>query len=192
METLNYGLFSYINRFAGVNPVLDKVGVASASYMPLVFVLWAAYLWFTGTERERNIVLIVAYAAITGLLINYAITKMYFHPRPFMLHMGRLLIPHSQETSFPSDHATFMLSVALAASCFRRTRAAAGVLFVLGLVGGLSRVFCGLHFPLDIAGSLGVALVSSATICVLGHMLGKVNRRVLEMYDTMLRRLGSG
>ena len=189
LSSLNYRVFDYINHLAGISPVVDKVGIVLASYMPLVFILWVAYLWFSGGKEKRNIALFLVYAAVLGLLVNYAITKVYFHPRPFMLHMGRLLIPHSPETSFPSDHATFMLSIAVTALCFRKTRTAGVALVVLGIVGGLARVFCGLHFPLDIAGSFGVALLSSIFICLVKDWLSRLNGNLLDAYDSALSRL---
>ncbi len=189
LEPLNYRLFDYINHFAGMSPVVDTVGIILASYMPLVFVLWVAYLWFFGRKERRNIALFLVYAAVLGLLVNYAITKVYFHPRPFMLHMGRLLIPHSPETSFPSDHATFMLSIAITALCFRKTRTAGVALFLLGLVGGMARVFCGLHFPLDIAGSFGVALFSFIFICLVKDWLSRLSGNLLDAYDSVLSQL---
>lgn len=188
LEPLNYRLFDYINHFAGMSPVVDTVGIILASYMPLVFVLWVAYLWFFGRKERRNIALFLVYAAVLGLLVNYAITKVYFHPRPFMLHMGRLLIPHSPETSFPSDHATFMLSIAITALCFRKTRTAGVALFLLGLVGGMARVFCGLHFPLDIAGSFVVSLVSSLFLCRLDRQLNHINEALVKTYESVIAK----
>lgn len=189
MEQFNFNLYHMINSFAGVNPILDKAAIIFASYMPIVFVIWLLYLWFWGGEEKRNIALFVVYAASLGLIINFIITKLYFHPRPFMLHMGKLLIPHSPETSFPSDHATFMLSIAFVAMCFRATRFAGIVLFILGIIGGTARIFCGLHFPLDVIGSLAVGLLSSLIICCLRKPLKHLNGVLIRLYKNILIKI---
>ena len=185
MEKLNTLIFLWLNHFAGVSPVLDAVGILLAKYMPVVFAFWVLYWWFARGEEGRRIVLYVVESAALGLALNFVITSVYFHPRPFMLSLGKLLIPHAPETSFPSDHATLMLSMALTALCFHPTRRSGSVLLVLGLLGGLARVFCGLHFPLDIVGSLGVALIATALIMALARRLLPLNDRLLGVYEAL-------
>ena len=65
-----------------------------------------------------------------------------------MIPVGTTLFPYAAETSFPSDHTTFMLSIALMMSYFKETRKIGIILAVLGLIGGLSRVFCRSTFPI--------------------------------------------
>lgn len=186
IEKFNVAVFEYINRFAGLNPSVDNVAKITAGYMPFVFVLGLAYLWFSRQGKQRHIALYGGYAAIVGLTLNLLITSLYFHPRPFMLSLGTLLVPHAPETSFPSDHTTLMLSIAFALACFERTRKM-GILFAaLGLLGGTARVFCGLHFPLDILGSAGVALVSAFVVRAASRKLSGLNDKLISWYDKVL------
>ncbi len=189
MELLNTKIFLDINQFAGINPYLDSLGKVVASYMPIIFVLWLTFLWFSDGRNYRKVVLYGLSAAALGLLLNLVITKVYYHPRPFMIPVGKLLIPHAPETSFPSDHTTFMLSVAIMLIYFRATRISGSALFILGLLGGLARVYCGLHFPLDIVGSLGVAIITASLLYLLRHALDKVIDRVLDWYDAVCHRV---
>jgi len=182
-------LFMAINRFADTNPHLDSLARIVASYMPLIFLGWLAFLWFSRGKSNRAIVLYSVAAAVLGLLLNFVITKVYFHPRPFMIPVGKLLIPHGPETSFPSDHTTFMLSIAIILLYFRESRIGGVALFLLGLAGGFARVFCGLHFPLDIAGSFGVALIATGLVYLLRHALAKINNSILRGYDALSHRL---
>lgn len=186
VEKMNIALFLWLNHFAGLSPLGDVVGMVMAKYMPLLFALWALYWWFARGKEGQRIVLYVAEATALGLTLNFIITTVYFHPRPFMLSLGTLLISHAPETSFPSDHATLMLTMALAALYFRPTRADGGVLLVWAFLGGMARVFCGLHFPLDIVGSLGVALVSTAVIVLFKAKLASLNARLLRLYDNWI------
>lgn len=161
IEDVNIALFKSINHLAGINPVLDYLGIITANYLPFIFILWLAYLGFRKEGAGKKIALYAGFSAAIGLLLNFLITSIYYHPRPFMLHLGTLLIRHTAETSFPSDHTTFMLSIAFLLIYYSETRVSGIVLSILGVVGGLARVFAGLHFPLDILGSIGVALTAS-------------------------------
>jgi len=176
---MDMALFEIFNGFAGKNHVIDVVAMLIAEYFPYVFSLILAYLWlFKSRWRER--VLFAGYAAIIGLAANLLITLVYFHPRPFMMHAGTLLIPHASETSFPSDHGTLMCSVAFMLLTSHELRSSGATFVALSCIGGFARVYCGLHFPLDIYGSLLVAVCSTAVVYVLApRLLMPFNRLVM-------------
>lgn len=187
IEKFNVAAFEHINRFAGVNPIVDNVAKITAGYLPFVFVLGLIYLWFSRQDEHRHIALYGGYAAIVGLTLNLLITSLYFHPRPFMLSLGTLLVPHVPETSFPSDHTTWMLSIAFILAHFEETRKTGIVFVALGLLGGAARVFCGLHFPLDILGSAGVAAISLLLIQLSQSKLAGLNDRIIDFYTKIVR-----
>jgi undecaprenyl-diphosphatase len=167
--------------------VLDSISRISTKYLPFIFVLWLIYSWFSRKNEYKNSVLYSGYSAILALLLNSLISTLYYHPRPFMLNMGKLLIYHAPETSFPSDHTTFMLSIAFMLTYFKETRKSGLALSILGFIGGLSRVFCGLHFPIDIIGSFGVALLSSFLIYSLQTKLKTLNQIIIRLYFKVIK-----
>ena len=118
-NNLNTIIFNEINYFAGKNIFADKLGILIAEYLPIVFVLFLIYLWFN-KNKNKEFALYSGYSAILGILLNFLITLFYFHPRPFMNKVGTLLINHASETSFPSDHTTFMLSIAFMLLYFKK------------------------------------------------------------------------
>ncbi|MCL5674372.1 MAG: undecaprenyl-diphosphatase [Candidatus Omnitrophica bacterium] len=185
LNRINDSLFLSINRFAGVNPVLDAVIKLFAIYLPLIFIAVLLYYWFfkKTDDVSRETLLLVIWNAVLGLFINFLIGLFYFHPRPFMLHLGKLLIPHKPDSSFPSDHATFMFSISLAVFFFNKYRTAGIGLFCLAAIGGLSRVFTGVHFPFDIAGSLIVSIISTIIIFMLNNILLQVNQKLVKFYN---------
>ena len=164
IEQLNFTLFHLINQYAGLNPVIDALGIFAAQYMPVIIILVLAILWILKGNSTRDVILYGIYASIIGLVINYVIGLVYFHPRPFMIGLGTQLFQYPAETSFPSDHTTFMVSIALIFLYFKETRVYGVILLILGLIGGLARVFSGVHFPLDILGSVVVSIISSLII----------------------------
>jgi undecaprenyl-diphosphatase len=182
IEQLNYTLFHLINQYAGVNPLVDTLAILAAKYMPLVVIVGMVVLWIKNGKRTRDIVLYGFYAAILGLLINYLIGFIYFHPRPFMVPTGTLLFPYSADSSFPSDHSTLIFSMAMILAYFKETRIAGLVFLVLGLIGGFARVFCGVHFPLDILGSLVVAAVCAVIIYQLRDVFTPLNEFIKGLY----------
>lgn len=188
IEQLNIALFHMINQYAGLNPLADNIGILTAQYMPLLFVIALIYLWIKKGTTTKNIVLYSIYAAILGLIINYIIGQFYFHPRPFMIPVGTTLFHYPAETSFPSDHTTFMLSIAFLMSYFKETRKISLILVILGLIGGFSRVFAGVHFPLDIIGSLGVSIIASLTVYYLKDSLTSLNRKIEVLYSKIAGR----
>ncbi len=188
MEQINISIFFAINQFAGRNPLIDNLAILTAEYLPVVFLLPLLYLWFGQKENGKDYALFAAYSAVLGIILNFIITLVYFHPRPFMEGMGRALINHADETSFPSDHTTLMLSFAMMLFFFKSTRTIGCVLSAVGLVGGVARVFCGIHFPFDIVGSLFVAFVSAVIIWFLREKLPILNKHIISLYIKLFGR----
>ncbi len=190
LEEINYSLFSNVNKFAGYNPIFDITAELTAEYLPFLFILLMMYYWFFKKDDTSRINLLsIGWSTLLALFINFLITIFYFHPRPFMLHMGKLLISHGTETSFPSDHATFMFSIAFAFIIHDEFRKTGIILTILTLIGGTTRVFVGVHFPFDIAGSFGVGLISTMIIFILRDVFAPMNKRLVEFYKDVLLRL---
>lgn len=177
-----------INQYAGSDQVVDKIAVAIAEYLPYVFILILIYLWFSANSENKHSALYSGYSAIVGVLVNLFITLFYFHPRPFMENIGTALIKHAPETSFASDHTTFMLSVATMLMFAKSTRVIGIILFLLGLFGGFLRVFCGIHFPADIFGSIVFSVFASIVIFTLRKILMPVNNYVILVYMRLLNK----
>lgn len=183
IEQLNIALFKLINQYAGINPIFDSITVFAAEYMPVVVILFMLYLWIRKGDNKHDILLYSVYAGITGLIINYLIGLVYFHPRPSMLHLGTQLFQYPTDSSFPSDHTTLMVSIALMLIYFRETRIYGIIILILGLIGGFARVFSGIHFPFDIFGSVIVAIISSALIFYFKKGFDPLNNLIKQIYS---------
>ena len=188
IEQLNINTFLFLNHFVNKAAWFDDLAIISAEYLPLVFIALLVYLWFANKRDGRNSALYAGYSALIGLSLNFIITLFYFHPRPFMNNLGTALMVHAPETSFPSDHTTFMLSIAVTLLLLKGTRKMGMLLIVLATTGGLSRVVCGIHYPLDLVGSLMVALVSSAFIVTFKGNLAKLNQYIIGLYGRILNQ----
>lgn len=192
LEQININIFSAINQFAGRYPLIDGLAVMAAEYLPFFFLVPLIYLWFSSKENSKDYALFAGYSSVLGIVLNFAITLIYFHPRPFMEGIGHTLFNHADETSFPSDHTTLMLSFALMLLFFKSTRTMGCILTAIGLIGGLARVFCGIHFPFDIAGSLIVAFVSAIIVWLLLENLAVLNKQIFNFYLKLFGQKSSG
>ncbi len=184
---INTSIFNFINHLAGNNIALDKLMIFLAEYSPYVFILVLLYLWFQ-REEEKNIVLFAAYSATLGIFIDYVIGLFYFHPRPFMDGIGVNLVKHVAESSFPSDHTTFMLSIAILFLFFQFKRKWVMAILALGILGGLARVYTGVHYPFDILGSVLAAFISAYVIFSNQNRLQKLNDFFIKTYFKILKK----
>ena len=185
---LNLVWFHILNGMAGRNHVLDTSMIFAANYFIYIFCVYLAYIWLV-RSKYRQEVLFAGYAALLGLGINSIISLFYFHPRPFMIPTGILLISHASESSFPSDHATIMFSISLMLLSFKDMRHNGAILFFISFISGLARVYAGLHFPMDIAGSLFVALFSICILLTLKEYLIPINRFFIVNFEKCREKL---
>jgi undecaprenyl-diphosphatase len=191
MADLNLVLFHIINDTAGRNYIFDTTMIFAAKYIVYILSFYLAYIWFLRSNYREEL-LFAGYAALLGLSINFIITLFYFHPRPFMIPTGTILIPYAPETSFPSDHSTIMFSISLMFLAFKDLRNRGVILFILSLISGLARVYTGLHFPMDIMGSLLVALISVCILLVFKNYLTPVNRFLIINFEKYHKKFVKG
>jgi undecaprenyl-diphosphatase len=159
-----------------------------AKYVIYIFAAYLAYTWLAKNECRQE-ALFAGYASLLGLGLNFIITLFYFHPRPFMIPTGTLLVAHAAESSFPSDHATVMFSVSFMLLAFMNLRRSGAILFIFAFISGLARVYSGLHFPMDIAGSVFVALFSIGILLALKNYLIPINRIFIAYFENIINKL---
>lgn len=80
----------------------------------------------------------------------------YYHPRPFVMEVGRTLIYHAPNGSFSSDHMLIFSSIAFS-YLFSAQRKLGIFLLIMAWLVAWSRVYLGVHFPLDMLGAFLMA-----------------------------------
>jgi len=180
LTTLNQKIFLNINSYVGENHTIDFLMVTIAEYMPYIFIGLLFYLWFNNRKNEA---LYSGYATLLGVGINLLIGVFYFHPRPFMDSMGVALLSHKPENSFPSDHTTFVVSIALILLSFKSTRILGMVATIFALWSGVARVYCGVHYPFDIIGSIIVSIIAVVVITILKDRLIVLNSFIISIWN---------
>ncbi len=183
MYILNQKLFLYINSFAGKNHLVDLIMIIIAQITPYLFIFLLFYLWFS---KRKNEALYAGYGAIIGILINKIISLFYFHPRPFMNHLGTTLLFHKADSSFPSNHTTFTLSIAFILLTFKSTRFIGVIATFFALWCGFSRVYIGVHYPFDIFGSIVVSILTVVFVMIFKNQLTILNKLIIDIWHKTL------
>lgn len=185
-DELNQDMFLSINSIANQFYWLDNIAIASAEYLPFAFIAVLIYLWLADKQSGKESSLYAGYTVLLALSINWVIGGLYFHSRPFMDEIGTSLISHDPDASFPSDHTTFLISIALTLSLIKETRGLGFILCLLAATGGLARVFCGVHYPFDIVGSLLTSAIASFTIIYFKNKLVTTNQFIINLYYQLM------
>lgn len=161
MEGLNLYLFNLINASANTPEWLIDFARFWAIYAILLVPALLVIGWLRRSEEQHRSMLCALIACAMALVINNIITALWYHPRPFVMPVGHTFIPHEPDASFPSDHMTIVMTMAISLLLMRETRRIGVGVVLVGLFIGWSRVFLGVHFPMDMAGGVLVAFFSS-------------------------------
>jgi undecaprenyl-diphosphatase len=182
---LNMRLFQWIHAGAGTHPAMDGIAILLAEGGPYLLAVLFVVLWFFVSKNKKIFLLEATGAAIIGLIINQLIGFFYFHPRPYMVGLCTPLFSHGPETSFPSDHATLMLSAAFYLVLARKFAVLGLPLLAAAILTAWARVYCGIHFPFDMAASIVVALVSTGWMRLLAECIQPFNEQLFLIIDQL-------
>ena len=139
---------------------------ANAEMLFLLFVL--ALIAFARHRRLaplRRAAVAAGLSAGLGLLVGKIITQFYDRARPFVAHPGavHLFASHGRDASFPSDHATASMAIAVALLLRRRFRWGTLAL-VLALILDFARVAVGFHYPTDVLGGAAIGALAALAL----------------------------
>jgi membrane-associated phospholipid phosphatase len=161
---------------------LNEVPAAVASvltpwshlFLPLGIVVAAALAIVYVVVRNRSVLPVVtgAVAAGAAVLLAHVAKAIADRPRPYHVMADAVLRqPPAHGTSFPSSHTAVTLAVAIALVPFL-ARALAAVGIGYAVLVGWSRVYLGVHYPLDILGGAGIGMaVAGVTLLALRMLL---------------------
>ena len=189
LDQLNLTLFSALNADAGLAGWRLAGAVFAAEWLIMLVPLFLVLLWINGDQPQREVALRAFLAAACALTINMCIGLLWFNPRPFMAEIGHTFMYHAPDSSFPSDHATSIFSVALvlAFSRIAAARRLGAVLLPSSLVVAWARVYLGVHWPMDMFG----ALIVSGSIALLftTRLAMAASTALVPLLETVYRRV---
>ncbi|MCL9783879.1 undecaprenyl-diphosphatase [Vibrio sp. S4M6] len=187
MNDLNQTLFLLINAPAHPAHFMIELAIFCAKYLILLFPLIMVIGWVKGSENTKKLFFMAGMSAVLGLIVNVIFGLVWYHPRPFAIHLGTNFLPHAPDSSFPSDHLTFIWAVAISLSLSRSTRPLGLLLVLLGLPVAWARIYLGVHYPFDMLGAFIVAL-AAAILCKekAALIVEPLFRRAMTIYQRVL------
>ena len=171
MPNINDAILYFINAASGQFVFLDWIFIAITTYLVYaVFIGVGAYIFVyiplkTTDPFARLRVLArageMAIAVFSTWIIVHAIKIIVALPRPADVLADINVLSSVNSYSFPSGHAA--LTCALATTVYFHHRRLGTLLYAFSLLVALSRMYVGVHYPLDV----GVGLL-------LGYVIAKI------------------
>lgn len=188
LEAFNQALFLQLNGTENAPSWLISSAVFLADYLIYLIPILLIWMWLSGGLARRSSAIEACVVVLLGLGINQVISMVWPHPRPFMIGLGHTWLAHAADSSFPSDHLTIFTSVGVCLLLNRVRRPAVATLLA-GLAVGWARVFLGVHFPFDMLGAVGVAIVACAVVQVVWSYVGEsVSHLAEQLYRQIFAR----
>ena len=187
MNSFDLPIYHFINQWAGHHPVLDTIMAFLAQYaLELYFVLFLL-AWFAlpkSDSEKRHILVVAGFSGVLALGFNALIGQFFFRPRPFVtLPKGTFtqLIPHSFDTSFPSDHTSG--SFGFAAGSWKKTSILVRWSFtLLAILVAIARVYTGVHWPTDVLAGIVIGIVSAKFIWLINPVFKPLTNLGLRIF----------
>ena len=172
LEPFNQSLFLLINADPASPGWRIQAGLIVANRLIQLLPIVLAALWLWGGQAQRDLTLKALAGIGAALFISYLCGALWPHPRPFTLGLGHAFFAHKATASFPSNHTIIIATLAFTLIFDRRWAGWGYATLLLAALVGLSRVYLGVHFPLDIAGGLLLAPVAAGLVMPVWRRVG--------------------
>jgi undecaprenyl-diphosphatase len=159
LEAWNRAVFLGLNAPDHPAPILVAIAIDLAQWTIFLVPVLLAGMWLWSNRGNRPGLLLTFCGGELALGINQIAAMLWYHPRPFAVPIGRTLVEHVADSSFPSDHITFLVAIGLGLQLWTESRWAGAVVLALAVPVAWARLFIGVHFPLDMLGAVPVAIV---------------------------------
>lgn len=130
----------------------------TTNYLIYISILLIFVLGFKGGIKERKALILIILSIPIAILLIKVIHIFFYEPRPFVTFNFSPLVNENANASFPSRHATIASIIAFS-YIFLKSKWAP-IFLASALLIGTSRVYLGVHYPLDILGGLITAIIS--------------------------------
>ena len=189
LSEFNLTLFSLINASPDASNSIIHFAIFIANDLLYCMIVVFAWFWLRGNYEIKKQILKAFIFTSIALLISQCISHIFYHPRPFVMEIGRTLIEHAPNGSFPSDHMLIFSSIAF--SYFFSAQRKLGILMLMmAWLVAWSRIYVGVHFPLDMLGAFMIACALNLFgLTVWNHYKEKLMQWVLTIHFYLFKPL---
>ena len=180
-----------INRYAGKSEMIDLLmGILASDYFfPVIFALFMVGIWFNGSGQKERVVnqYIVIYNIISLAFVNWVVfvaNAYLFRSRPFENEQITLIYYKATDSSFPSNALAVLFAISISALIVNQRYGIA--LLLLSIVYGISRIYVGVHYPLDIFSALILGAVIAGIVWYIGKLIYPIPLTVIKLLRVVL------
>ncbi len=150
----------------------------SVQYLYIVIAVIAIVFLVSKLYADRKPILILALlSSIVALVIDKALNAIVYSPRPFVVENISPLVPHVADNGFPSEHTLF--AILIAGIIFILHKKMGILLGTLAMIVGIGSVLAKVHHPIDVLGSVVIAIVS---ILVSSYIISRFQNKKLSTF----------
>ena len=155
---------------------MDVFFIFGAKYLFVLSPFILVYFFFKiSSEKRKQILIFTCVSLPLTYLAGLLARELYFNPRPFVVGGFEPLIPHTPDNGFPSDH--ILLLSALASLVLVYDKKFSITFWSIVLLVGLSRMYVGVHYFIDVLGSVLIALIFTLVAYAIIHKLWNKNNQ---------------
>lgn len=149
-------IFFVLNGLVKHNWFFDTLSVFAGVYLIYLVGAFIIFLLLSQSYRYYALLAIIS-ALISRLVIVEAIKQLVNRPRPYEVLNSKLLVLDTDTgVSFPSGHTVILFAFAFS---FYGTKWF-WLLIAAAIIGSVSRILIGVHYPIDIVASIAIAWIT--------------------------------
>ena len=180
-----------INRYVGKSEMIDSLmGILASDYFfPVIFALFMVGIWFNGSGQKERVVnqYIVIFSVMSLALVNwvvFVVNAYLFRPRPFENEQITLIYYKATDSSFPSNALAVLFAISISALIVNQRYGSA--LLFLSIIYGISRIYVGVHYPLDILSALILGATIAGIVWYIGKLVYPIPLTVIKLLRVVL------
>ncbi|MCP2035402.1 undecaprenyl-diphosphatase [Planomicrobium sp. HSC-17F08] len=171
----NVQLFRMINNLGKNFSFLNPAAVFIAEYALFILILSLVFFWIIPAFRNRMMVICTLLAVLIAQLIRIPVGRLHSNLQPFAeLPNVNQLIDKTVGNSFPSDHTLLVFAFCVTFALFHKRFAVLWLL--LAVLVGITRIWIGVHYPLDVAAGASISIVSAVIVFAVAPKLPAIQR----------------